>query len=83
MRIPLVEDKHMDRALQAVLKIPDRDSLKDIVRSENAGIIKALKEQVSILIHAGESEKYIESFVTGFYSCYFIIREAMRDEGLN
>ena len=38
MRIPLVEDKHMDRALQAVLKIPDQDSLKDVVRSENAGI---------------------------------------------
>ena len=83
MRIPLVERKHMDRALQEVLKISDKYSLKDMVRKENAGIIKAMQEQVEIMMLAEESEEYIQSFVTGFYSCYFLIREAMRDESLN
>ena len=83
MRIPIVEEKHMDRALKAVLKIPNQDSLKDMVGRENSGILKALQDQVYILTHAGESEQNIESFVTGFYSCYFLIREAMRDESLN
>ena len=83
MRIPLVEDKHMDRALKTVLKIPDQGSLKDMINKENTGIIKALQDQVYILANAGESEEHIQAFVTGFYSCYFLIREAMMDEGLN
>ena len=83
MRIPIVEEKHMDRALKAVLKIPNQDSLKDMVGRENSGILKALEDQVYILTHTGESEQDIQSFVTGFYSCYFLIREAMRDESLN
>ena len=76
MRIPIVEEKHMDRALKTVLKIPNQDSLKDMVGRENSGILKALQDQVYILTQAGESEQQIQSFVTGFYSCYFLIREA-------
>ncbi len=83
MRIPIVEEKHMDRALKTVLKIPNQDSLKDMVGRENSGILKALQDQVYILTQAGESEQQIQSFVTGFYSCYFLIREAMSDESLN
>ena len=83
MRIPIVEEKHMDRALKTVLKIPNQDSLKDMVGRENSGILKALQDQVYILTQAGESEQQIQSFLTGFYSCYFLIREAMRDESLN
>ena len=77
MRIPIVEEKHMDRALKTVLKIPNQDSLKDMVGRENSGILKALQDQVYILTQAGESEQHIQSFVTGFYSCYFLIREAL------
>jgi len=83
MRIPNVEERHMDRALEVVLSIPDNGSLKGLVKQDNPGLIKALAEQVDILIKAGESEEYIQAFVTGFYSCYFLIKEAMIDESLN
>ena len=83
MRIPNVEEKHMDRALETVLSIPDNGSLKEIVKKDNPGLMKALAEQVDILVRAEESEEYIQAFVTGFYSCYFLIKEAMTDEGLN
>jgi hypothetical protein len=76
MRIPNV-------ALETVLSIPDNGSLKEIVKKDNPGLMKALAEQVDILVSAEESEEYIQAFVTGFYSCYFLIKEAMRDEGLN
>ena len=83
MRIPNVEEKHMDRALETVLSIPDNGSLKEMIKKDNPGLMKALREQVERQVKAGESEEYIQAFVTGFYSCYFLIKEAMRDEGLN
>ena len=83
MRIPNVEEKHMDRALETVLSIPDNGSLEEMIKKDNPGLVKALAEQVEILVRAEESEEYIRSFVTGFYSCYFLIKEAMTDEGLN
>jgi len=83
MRIPNVEERHMDRALETVLSIPDNRSLKEMIKKDNPGLIKALAEQVDILVRAEESEEYIQAFVTGFYSCYFLIKEAMTDEGLN
>ena len=54
-----------------------------MVGRENSGILKALQDQVYILTQAGESEQHIQSFVTGFYSCYFLIRDAMSDVSLN
>ena len=83
MRIPNVEERHMDRALETVLSIPDNRSLKEMIKKDNPGLVKALAEQVDILVRAEESEEYIQAFVTGFYSCYFLIKEAMTDEGLN
>lgn len=83
MRIPNVEERHMDRALETVLSIPDNGSLKEMIKKDNPGLIRALAEQVDILVRAKESEEYIQAFVTGFYSCYFLIKEAMTDEGLN
>ena len=83
MRIPNVEERHMDRALEVVLSIPNNASLKEVIKKDNPGLMKALREQVEIQVKAGESEEYIQAFVTGFYSCYFLIKEAMRDEGLN
>lgn len=83
MRIPNVEERHMDRALETVLSIPDNRSLKEMIKKDNAGLVRALSEQVEILVRAEESEEYIQAFVTGFYSCYFLIKEAMTDEGLN
>ena len=83
MRIPNVEERHMDRALETVLSIPDNGSLKEMIKKDNPGLVKALAEQVEILVRAEESEEYIQAFITGFYSCYFLIKEAMTDEGLN
>ena len=83
MRIPNVEERHMDRALETVLSIPDNRSLKEMIKKDNPGLVRALSEQVEILVRAEESEEYIQAFVTGFYSCYFLIKEAMTDEGLN
>ena len=83
MRIPNVEERHMDRALETVLSIPDNRSLKEMIKKDNVGLVRALSEQVEILVRAEESEEYIQAFVTGFYSCYFLIKEAMTDEGLN
>ena len=83
MRIPNVEERHMDRALETVLSIPDNGSLKEMIKKDNPGLIRALAEQVDILVRSKESEEYIQAFVTGFYSCYFLIKEAMTDEGLN
>ena len=61
----------------------NNESLKGIVKKDNPGLMKALAEQVDILVKAEESEEYIQAFITGFYSCYFLIKEAMTDEGLN
>lgn len=83
MKIPNVEDKHMDRALEFVLKLPDNDSLKELIAKENPGMYEVLKEQLKILAYHKESDEYIQTYLTGFYSCYFLIREAMKDEGLN
>ena len=83
MKIPNVEERHMDRALETVLSIPDNGSLKEMIKKDNPGLIRALTEQVDILVRSKESEEYIQAFVTGFYSCYFLIKEAMTDEGLN
>jgi hypothetical protein len=83
MKIPNVEDKHIDRALEFVLKLPDNDSLKEVIQKENPGMYEALKEQLKVLSYNGESEEYTQTYLTGFYSCFFMIREAMKDEGLN
>jgi hypothetical protein len=83
MRIPNVEERHMDRALETVLSIPDSPSLKEVIKKDNPGLVRALSEQVDVLVRAEESEEYIQAFITGFYSCYFLIKEAMTDEGLN
>ena len=83
MIIPNVEERHMDRALETVLSLPDSASLKQLIKKDNPGLVRALAEQVEILVRAEESEEYIQAFVTGFYSCYFLIKEAMTDEGLN
>ena len=83
MKIPNVEDKHIDRALEFVLKLPNNDSLKACVMKENPGMYEVLKGQLKVLAYNGESEEYIQSYLTGFYSCFFMIREAMMDENLN
>ena len=83
MKVPNVEDKHMDRALEFVLALPDNDSLKECVIKENPGMYEVLKGQLKVLKYNGESDEYIQAYLTGFYSCFFMIREAMKDEGLN
>jgi len=83
MKVPNIEEKHMDRALEFVLKLPNNDSLKACVMKENPGMYEVLKGQLKVLAYNGESEEYIQSYLTGFYSCFFMIREAMKDEGLN
>ncbi|MGA1047637.1 MAG: hypothetical protein ACO3UU_06480 [Minisyncoccia bacterium] len=83
MKVPNVEDKHMDRALDFVLKLPDNNSLKECVIKENPGMYEVLKGQLKVLKYNGESDEYIQAYLTGFYSCFFMIREAMKDEGLN
>jgi hypothetical protein len=42
MRIPNVEERHMDRALETVLSIPDSPSLKEVIKKDNPGLVKAL-----------------------------------------
>ena len=61
----------------------DSPSLKEVIKKDNPGLVRALAEQVEVLVRAEESEEYIQAFITGFYSCYFLIKEAMTDEGLN
>ena len=83
MKVPNVEDKHMDRALEFVLALPDNDSLKECVIKENPGMYEVLKGQLKVLKYNGESDEYIQAYLTGFYSCFFMIREAMKDEIFN
>ena len=39
--------------------------------------------QLNVLKYNGESDEYIQAYLTGFYSCFFMIREAMKDEIFN
>lgn len=83
MRLPNVERKHMNRATDLILNKINVLSFKDFLEKENPGLIERLKEQQEALHNAGKSLDYLTAFSSGFYACWFMIREAMKDEELN
>ena len=80
MKIPNVEHRHMTRASDAIIKLKD---LKEFLIKENPGLIQRLEEQQISLYKDKKTIEQVSSFTTGFYACWFLIREALKDEELN
>jgi len=82
MKLPNVEYKHMTRASDAIMNSLG-DNVSDFLVKENPGMLERLQEQQTSLRKDGKSLSYITAFTSGFYSCWFLVREALKDEELN
>lgn len=80
MKIAPVEEYHIDRVTDMLKEIDL--PLTEILKKENPGLYNHYMDQIKSLVSQYPLSE-VHLFSMGFTSAWLLIREAMKDEGLN